>query len=52
MSIDAIVAMLCAGVIAVVGHGMAMWFRMGTIEGKLEMVLRELFRKNGHQDKG
>ncbi len=38
MSTDAIVALLGAGLLAVVGHGMAMWYRMGKIEGKIEVL--------------
>jgi len=40
---DAVVALLGAGIFAVVGHGMAMWFRMGKIEGKIEMVCKLMF---------
>jgi hypothetical protein len=47
MSTDAIVALLGAGIFVVVGHGMAVWYKLGRVEAKIEMLCNAFFDKKG-----
>jgi len=52
MMTDAVVLLIGTGIFSVIGHGVLMWYRMGKIEGKLEMLCGIVGRHCRDNDRG
>jgi len=48
MELDKYILIIVACVFAVIGHGTVMWYKMGKIEAKLEMLMKCVFDGESH----